>query len=51
MDKINISDRAWNIVEPHMPGRIGTKSRAAQDNRRFTRWRGIATRHAKQSAS
>ena len=35
----DISDRTWNIIEPHLPSRIGTKSRPAQDNRRFTRWR------------
>ena len=31
----DISDRAWEIIEPHLPGRHGTRSRPAQDNRRF----------------
>lgn len=31
----DISDRAWNIIEPHLPGRRGSKSRPAKDNRRF----------------
>ena len=31
----DISDRAWKIIEPHLPGRAGTQSRPAQDNRRF----------------
>lgn len=31
----DISDRAWKIIEPHLPGRAGTKSRPAKDNRKF----------------
>ena len=31
----DISDRAWKIIEPHLPGRAGTQSRPAKDNRRF----------------
>ena len=31
----DISDRAWKIIEPHLPGRGRTKSRPAKDNRKF----------------
>ena len=31
----DISDRAWKIIEPHLPGRAGTQSRPAKDNRKF----------------
>ena len=31
----DISDRAWALLEPHLPGRCGAWGRAAQDNRRF----------------
>ena len=30
----DISDRAWALLEPHLPGRRGAWGRAAQDNRR-----------------
>ena len=31
----DISDRVWNLLEPHLPGRRGAWGRVAQDNRRF----------------
>ena len=31
----DISDRAWKIIDPHLPGRAGTKNRPAKDNRKF----------------
>ena len=31
----DISDRAWTIIEPYLPGRPGSKSRPAKDNRTF----------------
>ncbi|PHM65831.1 transposase [Xenorhabdus kozodoii] len=31
----DISDRAWNLLEPHLPGRQGAWGRVAEDNRRF----------------
>ena len=31
----DISDKAWEILEPHLPGRTGTKGRPAHDNRNF----------------
>ena len=31
----DISDRAWKILEPHLPGRKGTWGGIAHDNRRF----------------
>ena len=31
----DISDKAWKILEPHLPGRKGTKGRPARDNRNF----------------
>ena len=31
----DLSDRVWNIIEPHLPGRRGPKSRPAKDNRLF----------------
>ena len=31
----DISDRAWALLEPHLPGRHGAWGRVAQDNRRF----------------
>ena len=31
----DISDKAWEILEPHLPGRKGTKGRPAHDNRNF----------------
>ena len=31
----DISDRAWNLLEPHLPGRPGAWGRVAKDNRKF----------------
>ena len=31
----DISDRAWSLLEPHLPGRRGAWGRVAQDNRKF----------------
>ena len=31
----DISDKAWKIIEPHLPGRKGTTGRPARDNRNF----------------
>jgi len=31
----DISDRVWEILEPHLPGRAGSWGGRAQDNRRF----------------
>ena len=31
----DISDRAWELLEPHLPGRRGACGRVAKDNRRF----------------
>ena len=31
----DILDRAWKIIEHHLPWRAGTKSRSAKDNRKF----------------
>ncbi|OKO96210.1 transposase [Xenorhabdus eapokensis] len=31
----DISDRAWSLLEPHLPGRKGAWGRVAEDNRRF----------------
>ncbi|WP_446470790.1 IS5 family transposase [Xenorhabdus stockiae] len=31
----DISDRAWDLLEPHLPGRKGVWGRVAEDNRRF----------------
>ncbi len=31
----DISDRVWNLLEPHLPGRKGASGRVAEDNRRF----------------
>ena len=31
----DISDRMWELLEPHLPGRRGAWGRVAQDNRRF----------------
>ncbi len=31
----DISDRAWNLIEPHLQGRKGVWGGVAQDNRRF----------------
>ena len=31
----DISDRAWELLEPHLPGRRGAWGRAAKDNRKF----------------
>ena len=31
----DISGRAWNLLEPHLPGRLGAWGRVAKDNRKF----------------
>ena len=31
----NLSDKAWAVIEPLLPGRSGTRSRPAKDNRLF----------------
>jgi len=31
----DLSDRSWNLIEPHLPGRPGGWGAVAQDNRRF----------------
>jgi transposase len=31
----DISDRMWELLDPHLPGRRGNWGRVAQDNRRF----------------
>jgi transposase len=31
----DISDRIWQILEPHLMGRKGTRGGNAQNNRRF----------------
>ena len=31
----DISDRAWKLLEPHLPGRRGAWGRVAKDNRQF----------------
>ena len=31
----DISDRAWKLLEPHLPGRRGAWGRVAKDNRKF----------------
>ena len=31
----DITDRAWQLLEPHLPGRAGSWGGKAQDNRRF----------------
>lgn len=31
----DISDRAWRLLEPHLPGRRGAWGRVAKDNRKF----------------
>lgn len=31
----DISDRAWRLLEPHLPGRRGSWGRVAKDNRKF----------------
>ena len=31
----DISDRHWELLEPHLPGRAGVWGGVAQDNRRF----------------
>lgn len=31
----DISDEIWSRLEPHLPGRVGSWGRIAQDNRRF----------------
>ena len=31
----DISDRAWSLLEPHLPGRRGAWGRVAKDNRKF----------------
>ena len=43
----DISDKAWAILEPMLPGQRGQWGGIAEDNR----WRGIATRYAKNSSS
>ena len=31
----DISDRIWELLKPHLPGRLGAWGRVAQDNIRF----------------
>ena len=31
----DISDRVWQLLEPHLPGRAGSRGRPARDNRLF----------------
>ena len=31
----DISDKVWELLEPHLPGREGTRDVAARDNRNF----------------
>jgi transposase len=31
----DISDHVWNLLEPHLPGRLGSWGGIAEDNRRF----------------
>ena len=31
----DISDEVWNLLEPHLPGRAGTRGVTAKDNRQF----------------
>lgn len=31
----DISDRVWELLEPNLPGRVGSWGKVAQDNRRF----------------
>ena len=31
----DISDRAWSLLEPHLPGQCGAWGRVAKDNRKF----------------
>ena len=31
----DISDRVWELLEPHLPGRKGTRGVTARDNRSF----------------
>ena len=31
----DISDHAWGIIEPHLPGRKGVWGGVARDNRKF----------------
>ena len=31
----DISDRVWELLEPHLPGRQGSSGRNARDNRQF----------------
>ena len=33
--RYDISDRTWNILEPHLPGRSGSWGGVAKDNRKF----------------
>lgn len=54
----DISDKTWNLLEPHLPGRRGIwgalyKLRHLVENAflHLKRWRGIATRYAKNTAS
>lgn len=35
MERYAISDRAWNVLAPLLPGRPGTSGRRARDNRLF----------------
>ncbi len=61
----DISEKVWNLLEQHLPRQRRQWGEIAQDNRRFIngvfwilrtgaplkRWRGIATRYAKNTAS
>ena len=31
----DISDKVWELLEPHLPGREGTRGVTARDNRNF----------------
>ena len=60
-ERHDISDESWAKIELLLPGRKGTWGGNARDNRQFInavfafltlkRWRGIATRYAKNTSS
>ena len=35
LQKYDISDEAWTLIEPHLPGQVGQWGGIAMDNRRF----------------
>ena len=35
LNRYDLSDRAWNIIQPYLPGRRDLKSRPAKNNRLF----------------